>query len=45
MHNMIVIDNFETFPEITNMPSSDQRLGSYDHCKLGGAAGNQFWTD
>jgi hypothetical protein len=43
---MKVIENFEIFPEITNMPLSDQRFKTYDHYKLGGgAAGNQLWTD
>jgi hypothetical protein len=31
MHNMEVIENFETFPEIINAPSSDQRFRSYGH--------------
>jgi hypothetical protein len=31
---MIVIDNFETFLESTNMPSYDQRFRSYGHWKL-----------
>jgi hypothetical protein len=31
MHNMKVIENFETFPESTNMPPSDQQFRSYDH--------------
>jgi hypothetical protein len=33
---MKVIENFEIFPEITNMPLSDQRFKTYDHYKLGG---------
>jgi hypothetical protein len=45
MHNMRVIENFEPFPESTNTPPSNQRFRSYDHCKLGVAAGNQLWTD
>jgi hypothetical protein len=32
---MKVIENFETFPESINTPSSYQRFRSYDHCKLG----------
>jgi hypothetical protein len=31
VHNIKVIDNFETFPESTNMSSSDQQFRSYDH--------------
>jgi hypothetical protein len=30
-HNTKVIENFETFPERKNMPSSDQQFRSYDH--------------
>jgi hypothetical protein len=37
-----VIENFYIFSESTNTPSYDQRIRSYDDCKLGGAAGNQF---
>jgi hypothetical protein len=35
MHNMKVIENFETFLESTNTPSHDQWFRSYDHYKLG----------
>jgi hypothetical protein len=31
VHNMKVVDNFETFPDSTNMPPSDQWFRSYDH--------------
>jgi hypothetical protein len=41
---MKVIQNFETFPEIINTPLSDQRLRSYDHCKLGVLEIPGFWT-
>jgi hypothetical protein len=34
MSNVKLIDNFETVPESTNMPSCDQRFKSYGHCKL-----------
>jgi hypothetical protein len=30
-HNTEVIENFETFPEITSTPSSDQQFRSYGH--------------
>jgi hypothetical protein len=42
MQNMKVIENFVTFLESINTPSSNQRFKSYDHCKLGGAAVNHF---
>jgi hypothetical protein len=35
MHNMKVIDNFDTFPVRISTPSYDQWFRSYDHCKLG----------
>jgi hypothetical protein len=35
IHNMRVIENFETVLESINMPSSDQQFRSYDYCKLG----------
>jgi hypothetical protein len=35
MHNIEVIENFNTFPESIIKPSYDQRLRNYDHCKLG----------
>jgi hypothetical protein len=35
MPNIKVIENFETFPESTNMPLSDQRFRNYGHWKLG----------
>jgi hypothetical protein len=31
VHNTKVIENFETFPESTNTPSSDQQFRSYCH--------------
>jgi hypothetical protein len=31
MNNVKVIENFDTFPESANMPSYDQRFGSYGH--------------
>jgi hypothetical protein len=31
MPNIKVIENFETFPEIINTPSSDQQFRSYGH--------------
>jgi hypothetical protein len=34
MFNVKVIENFETFPQSTNMPSYDQRFGGYGHWKL-----------
>jgi hypothetical protein len=34
MSDVKVIENFETFPERTNMPSYDQRFRSYGHWKL-----------
>jgi hypothetical protein len=42
MHNLKVIQNFETFLESMNMPSYDQQFRSYDHCNLGDAAGNHL---
>jgi hypothetical protein len=45
MHNMKVIENFQTIPENINTPLYGQQFRSYDHCKLGGAAGKQFWAD
>jgi hypothetical protein len=45
MHNMKVIENFGTFPKRENTPSYDQRFMSYDHCKLGGVAGNSWFLD
>jgi fructose-1-phosphate kinase PfkB-like protein len=30
-HNRKVIENFETFPESINTPSSDQRFRNYGH--------------
>jgi hypothetical protein len=45
MHNMKVIENFDTFLESIYTPSYDQQFRSYNHCKLGSAARNQFWTD
>jgi hypothetical protein len=41
MHNIKVIDNFETLSESINTPSYDQRFRSYDHYKLS-AAENLF---
>jgi hypothetical protein len=35
LHRTKVIDNCETFPEITNTPSYAQHFRSYGHCKLG----------
>jgi hypothetical protein len=35
IHNMKVIENFETFPESTNTSSYDQWFRSYEHYKLG----------
>jgi hypothetical protein len=35
MHNIKVIENFETFLESTNTPSYNQWFRSYNHCKLG----------
>jgi hypothetical protein len=34
MSNIKVIENFETFPESTNMPSYAQQFRSYGHWKL-----------
>jgi hypothetical protein len=45
MHNIKLIDNFETFLESINTPSHDQRFRSYDHCKLGVLLKIQFWTN
>jgi hypothetical protein len=45
MHNIKVIDNFESFPESINTPSYNQQFMSYDHCKLEVAVRNQFWID
>jgi hypothetical protein len=47
MHNMKVIDNFETFPESIDAPSYDQQFRSYDHCNFGGGgvAGNSWFLD
>jgi hypothetical protein len=45
MDNMKVIENFETFLERINTPSYDQWFRSYDHCKLGGVAGNSWFLD
>jgi hypothetical protein len=35
MSNVKVIENFDTFPESTNMPLSDQWFRRYDNWKLG----------
>jgi hypothetical protein len=35
IHNVKVIENFETFPKSANTPSSDQQFKSYGHWKLG----------
>jgi hypothetical protein len=34
VHNIKVIENFETFLERKNMPSSNQRFRNYGHWKL-----------
>jgi hypothetical protein len=35
MNNIKVVDNFDIFPESIDLPSYDQRIRSYDLCKLG----------
>jgi hypothetical protein len=47
MHNIKVMENFETFPENICTPSYDQWFSSYDHCKLGEGVllKIRFWTD
>jgi hypothetical protein len=35
IHNMKVIENFETFPESINTSSYDQWFRNYEHYKLG----------
>jgi hypothetical protein len=45
MHNIKVIENFDTFPESINTPSHDQQFRNYDHCKLGVLLQIHFWID
>jgi hypothetical protein len=46
MHNIKVMENFKTFPEIINTPLYNQWLRSYDYCRLGVLLEMPaFWTD